>query len=501
LSIAAVLGMILKALPHGEPKQKMLACLHLNDLKESRVHAALSACCSEMNSASANTKVCTANGMAIARNDLNPSYVSTVRNIYKGEIFTVGKDAINIINKWASDKTMGMIPKLLGDDTPMEDLAAVLLNAIYFSAEWEIPFSPKKTSMREFLCADGTKFQAKFMSHMYDEKFMQGEGFKMLEKSYLSPEGQKLSQIMFLPNDPNNLNAMQASLNPEMIKKCRECATETEVSMLIPKLESEYEINLLEVFRSMGMPVDEKLSTLHPKAKLAWIIHKTKMSQDEIGTRAAGATAGGVRCESVSMPKMFHATHSYAFYIMAGDMILFQGQVKDAKVLTKESVSSKSMASMFADNKHVFEKILSPEEATILIKVDRDFSSIMDLLRSDRAYLKTQPLSSKVAMVKNLDGTVTRFDIVNFTNHTVSFDAQRCFTIDGQKVVFETKIKNFEMVYTPNDSQIVIMKDAKGEFTMVTLDQNMRMPDLCIFRKLETGNYKMLKGLIGHEES
>lgn len=52
-----------------------------------------------------------------------------------------GKDTIDKINRWASEKTEGNIEKIMDPNQNMKDVNAVLVNALYFYSEWENSWS------------------------------------------------------------------------------------------------------------------------------------------------------------------------------------------------------------------------------------------------------------------------------------------------------------------------------------------------------------------------
>ena len=72
---------------------------------------------------------------------LNPSpdeiFVAPLRNNYNAEIFKdvpFDKSTVDKANAWASEKTNKMIPKIVNEFS--DDTVAMLMNAIYFDAQW-----------------------------------------------------------------------------------------------------------------------------------------------------------------------------------------------------------------------------------------------------------------------------------------------------------------------------------------------------------------------------
>ncbi len=341
LSIVAVLGMVLKAMPQEE-KQKFLATMELGQLPEAAVHTALMDILDDLSSASGDLcSIRFANAIAMADpSQTDPKYLEEISQQYKGELFPVeGNDLEKVcatINGWISNKTEKMIPNLLKPtDFPPEPLVAVLLNAMYFSAKWKEEFGEAFNDT--FTFASGQQAEVKMMSIEKRLRFHNGGDFKMVEVPYKSPEGHNLAHILFLPNDPKNLQQLEERLTPEFVKRCRGSGHRQKVDLKMPKIEADIKAeNLMAIFREIGLPIDSYLPSLHPAGHVGNFIHQAKLSVDEKGTKGAAATAAIITKECISYPQTtFHADHDYAYLIVDGDNILFQGNVKDENVLVK----------------------------------------------------------------------------------------------------------------------------------------------------------------------
>ena len=72
-----------------------------------------------------------------------------------------GADTCDEINRWVSDKTKGMIPKIL-DQVP-GDAVMYLVNALAFDGEWSDPYPAENTVPGTFTREDGTTQTVDFM--------------------------------------------------------------------------------------------------------------------------------------------------------------------------------------------------------------------------------------------------------------------------------------------------------------------------------------------------
>ncbi len=65
------------------------------------------------------------------------------RDFYDGE-------TMDVINQWANDHTMGMIPTVLNSQSFDPTAVSYLLNALYFKGIWSSPFKKDETKDEPF---------------------------------------------------------------------------------------------------------------------------------------------------------------------------------------------------------------------------------------------------------------------------------------------------------------------------------------------------------------
>lgn len=97
-----------------------------------------------------------------------PQFKALSKNVYENELINVdftrkGKAAMDIINTWVNQKTMGKISKIL-DDVPSPNTMMILLSALYFNGEWNQHFLTGFTK-RYIL------FIKKFIKYIYLKSF------------------------------------------------------------------------------------------------------------------------------------------------------------------------------------------------------------------------------------------------------------------------------------------------------------------------------------------
>jgi len=88
------------------------------------------------------------------------------------------------INGWTSRQTEQRINDLIPQGAIDTDTRLVLVNAVYFNAEWVTKFDPQRTSSKSFVRADGTSKNVDTMSRLTDFRYAEGDGYQAVELAY-----------------------------------------------------------------------------------------------------------------------------------------------------------------------------------------------------------------------------------------------------------------------------------------------------------------------------
>jgi serpin B len=244
------------------------------------------------------------------------------------------------INGWVADQTHDRIPELFseGDITALARM--VLANAIYFLADWDLPFDEGNTMNRDFTKGDGSVVSVPMMSQTEDHGFAQLEGLKVLEMNYESDE---ISMVFMLPDETDGLEALEDLLSSDQVDTWLDETHEVEVDVRMPNFQMETEFPIEEVLIDLGVETawlegeadfSGMLDQDVEKLWLARVVHKAFVRVDEEGTEAAAATGAVMNGElsaEPSEPASFHADHPFVFMIrdrLTGT-ILFQGRMSD----------------------------------------------------------------------------------------------------------------------------------------------------------------------------
>lgn len=295
------------------------------------------------------TFVTTADSVWLKQNGLfaenmEQDFADPVKQYYKGEVYEADfegqPDAVaKEINQWTSDKTEGMIEKLVSEIP--SDTVLVLVNAVYFEGKWETPFDEEDTYDGTFHGRD--KDSTVDMMRMYDSSFryLDNGSIKGISLPY---EGGSVRMKIFLPSDENAyigdlFKKLSAEEKQELLDSLNTSPYEDIARLEMPKFTDEEELQGLDGYlQDLGIRSaytdGADFSKIADNIALSTVIHKAKIIVDEQGTKAAAATGAMVAMTAMMEPEpeiTFIADRPFLYVIEDADtgMILFMGQMNN----------------------------------------------------------------------------------------------------------------------------------------------------------------------------
>ena len=145
----------------------------------------------------------------------HPEYLSLVERNYGAGLQRVDyrsdSEAARLkINAWVESKTNDKIRNLLSPINVTPKTRSVLVNTIYFKADWADPFDEEDTREGDFTLASGKTIKRKLMHEQGGFAYAEGGGVKMLAMPY---RGGETEMVVFLPDKANGLPALERSLD------------------------------------------------------------------------------------------------------------------------------------------------------------------------------------------------------------------------------------------------------------------------------------------------
>ena len=247
------------------------------------------------------------------------------------------------INGWVEAQTEQRIRDLLPASALDGLTRLVLVNAIYFLADWEEPFEQERTRPEKFqLTATKTK-SVPTMKNTSHFPLAKGAGVRVLELPY---KGNAVAMWVVLPDKVDGLADVEKSLSSASLASWRGAFTTENVNVELPRFEVNppESLSLAKELQALGMPMAFERETADftllanpadPRERLhiSSVFHKAFVKTDEKGTEAAAATAV-VMAEGSGMPMKpvdFKVDRPFLFFIVdkPSNLVLFMGRVSE----------------------------------------------------------------------------------------------------------------------------------------------------------------------------
>jgi serpin B len=217
---------------------------------------------------------------------------------YRAQIYKAQFDqtTVNSINDWIDKSTDSMIQKVL--EQISNDTVMYLINAIAFDAKWEDPISERSVYKDTFVNINSEGKEVDMMYNDGEYLYIETENATGFKKNY---EGGDYSFVALLPREGVSINDYIASLDgEEIIDTLSDIQPSGDGEIRMPKFSYEYGIEMREMLCELGMPSAFSESAdfsnmTNSDVFISGVIHKTFISVDNEGTRAAAVTV--VECK------------------------------------------------------------------------------------------------------------------------------------------------------------------------------------------------------------
>ena len=271
---------------------------------------------------------------------VNQDFLQTTADYYGADIYKApfNEQTCKDINNWVKEKTDGMIPSAL-DEIPADALM-YLINALAFDAEWADVYEKYQVKDGEFTKEDGTKQECEFM-YSTESNYFEDEKATGFLKYYKSG---KYAFVAMLPKEGVTVSEYIASLNGESLNELLSNPQHTTVYTSLPKFETSYSVEMSEILKSMGMTEAfdadnadfEGLGTsTGGNIFISRVIHKTYISVEEKGTKAAAVTIvepGDGAAMEPEQPKEVYLDRPFVYMLIdcENNIPFFVGTLMDA---------------------------------------------------------------------------------------------------------------------------------------------------------------------------
>lgn len=258
--------------------------------------------------------------------------------------------ARKIVNRWVEGATSGNISELLQRGILTTKTPAVLVNAVWFKADWQSPFSKEATRSEPFTANDGSISTTSLMHQWGRYAAFRRDGVSVIQLPY---KGGEVALVVFLPDKAGALPKFEEGLTPKALARWFADLDKTaprDTLLTLPKLKLRWHADLAENLKRMGAPLafsdgaDFSAMARLPfpggdpnekGLKISHVIHEATIELDEAGSEASAATAvimdvivtAGRRGPPPPPPFVFKADKPFLFALrdLRTGLLLFVG--------------------------------------------------------------------------------------------------------------------------------------------------------------------------------
>jgi len=270
---------------------------------------------------------------------LRPMFSLLMQTIYHTQASHINfadTNAKNIINQWVESRTNNKIKNLIPDGGLNALTRMVLVNAIYFHAKWQKPFSKHYTITLPFYVSKHDSVNVKTMNITENYKYYENKNLQAIELPY---KGDKLSMLIFLPKGIEGLAKMEKELTNHFYSHVIDSMYSKKVKLSLPKFSTKNQFQINDVLEKMGMPdaftAKADFSAMSDEnLYIDKVFHKAFIDVTEEGTEAAASTVVIMGQSMVVNPQLLaimYVNHPFVFVIRDNTTgcILFMGKITD----------------------------------------------------------------------------------------------------------------------------------------------------------------------------
>lgn len=273
---------------------------------------------------------------------VSSNFIDICKDYYFSQIFEkdLMKDSeFKILDNWILKATKNKIKNIIKKSDINSDLTLLLINAIYFKNEWQIPFDKKNTKTEEFTKMDGSKKSVEFMNFDSAKSLYYFEDEK-LQIVRLPYKGYTKSLIIVLPKNINETMEIFNSFNSKNFIELIDSMKLNKGYVKFPKIKCENEYDFTKLLKNIGITsifnASKDFHTIFNSdlADLQYFLfgigkiwQKTYLEIDEKGTTAAAATGVSIFKSATAIQQKFfyfNADHPFIYFLfddLSGNII------------------------------------------------------------------------------------------------------------------------------------------------------------------------------------
>lgn len=254
---------------------------------------------------------------------LQDSYQSGLKEHYGAEARSadLSSDAsVKEINGWVSDKTNGMIKKILNEPS---GASSILANAIYFNGKWMDEFNPDLTQEKDFFLSDGSVQKVPMMTMEKGFGYKESGAWQAVRLPYRDG---RMHMLIILPRETSSLDELHKQIWKDLSVWSDDFSFAT-VKLGLPKFKAESEdLQVVKALQALGIrkafeesEADFSRILEGQNLYIDQVRHKAVVEVDEKGTEAAAATVVGMPTSAQPPSETVEMTVNRPFFLAIED--------------------------------------------------------------------------------------------------------------------------------------------------------------------------------------
>ncbi len=337
LSVALALTMTYNG-AGGSTRSAMAQTLALGGLDEAAIHQGAAELVQALQAAPKSSKVLIANSLWSQKGiALQTAFVRQAEQYFQAQVEEVNfaePRSAERINRWVAQKTENTIDRIVSPEV-LRDALVVLMNAVYFKADWQEAFDKSATRERPFTLGDGSRKDHPLMAKQGRFDYYETDAFQAVRLPY---KDDFLGMYVFLPKaDPAIFYRQLTFENWRQWLGPRTFARRPG-ELILPRFQVRYQTQLKQALGALGMGIAfggraDFTRLVREPAFISEVVHKTFVDVNEEGTEAAAATGVIVARTTAIAPPPFRMVVDRPFFFAIEDnrsaALLFAGTIAD----------------------------------------------------------------------------------------------------------------------------------------------------------------------------
>jgi serpin B len=331
LSVAQALQMTWNGAA-GRTLADLTQVLQLTGLAPAEVNQGNAALGANLPGADPKVQVLLGNSLWQKNDVLLPAFRDLTRAYYAAQVGDLGQGPA-AVNAWVSQRTNGLIPRIMDPASNCQVYDLLLVNTVYFHGDWAKPFNPANTTAGAFTREDGTQVACPLMFRSGG----MGYGADGRTHSGRLPFGDgRYGMIFVQPDTGVSMDAVAASLDGPAWEALVQGLQVHPVRLTLPKWTAAFSTGLAGPLKALGLgaafdPAHADFSALSAQPQhLSEVVHGTHIAVDEAGVVAAAATSVVVAGNALpSRTLVLDRPFFYAIQDSSSGALLYFGQMLD----------------------------------------------------------------------------------------------------------------------------------------------------------------------------